>query len=133
MSTNSDFLQRFEEFVGASRWRTVSTPTQLLEHWNAFVAACEEGYADTIYDYENERSVRDLLESALQDPVLKRYEETVALRDSVLEIDARFRAACRDDVELGGTDAPWWRRSVPKKAEGDFAEDLMRLYGIGPT
>jgi hypothetical protein len=126
----SEFLRRFQEFVGATGWRKVLGPSQLVGQWEGFVETCEEGYGDTIYEYENERSVRDFLESVLSDPVLGQFEAIVGLRESVGAVDARFRAACRGDVQIGRTSDAWWRRCVPEKVEGDFAEDLMSQYGI---
>lgn len=126
----TEFLERFEEFAGASRWRTTPSPAGLIDHWREFVETCEEGYSSTIYDYENERAVRDLLEKALNDPILRRYPELVDLRASVDDIDTRFRKACRDDVSIGDASAAWWKRCVPRKADGEFAADLRAKFGV---
>lgn len=132
MTPGSNFLQAFEQMVGASGWRTLRSPAQLVEQWDSFVTACEEGYDDTIYEFTNERSVRDLLEAALTNRGLQRYGELDDLRRSVAAIDARFRAACRDDAEIEARDSPWWHRCVPTKAGGQLAEDLKSRYGIEP-
>lgn len=133
MAAASEFLDRFEEFVGASGWRTTPSPAQLVEQWREFVEACEEGYSSTIYDYENERSVRDLLDRALNDPILRRFSEIEYLRSSVNEIDEQFRSACRQDVSVGDPSWPWWRRCVPQRAEGEFAADLRAQWGVEAT
>lgn len=126
----TDFLERFEEFVGASGWRTLPSPSDLVEQWREFVEICAEGYSSTIYEYENERSVRDLLDKALYDPVLRKYPEIESLREVVGEIDRRFREECRGDVTMAHSEAPWWQRCVPKRAEGEFADDLRSELGI---
>jgi hypothetical protein len=46
----------------AGRGQTVR---QLLRRWASFVRQVETGYDDTIYDYTNDLSVRDLLEEKL--------------------------------------------------------------------
>lgn len=127
---SDDFLKRFVELVSASGWRAVAGPSQLIERWDEFVARCEEGYDETIYEYENDRAVRDLLESVLTDPFLQQYKAIPVLRQSVDAADARFRATCRNDVQIGRTTDPWWRRCVPTKASGEFAEDLTRFHNI---
>lgn len=128
----SEFLERFEEFLGASGWRVIVSPSTLVAQWRGFVEICDEGYSSTIYEYENERSVRDLLEKALNDPVLRTFPEVEVLRESVDEIDRRFRAQCRDGAAMAAADAAWWRRCVPRRADGEFADDLRSMFGIEP-
>lgn len=124
------FLDAFEEFVGASGWRTIPSPAQLVEQWEQFVEICEEGYDDNIYEFDNDRSVRDLLGRALHDSTLRRFPEHAELRAEVERIDERFRATCRTDVFLGREGDPWWRRGVPRNATGELADDLLDKYGI---
>ncbi|MCP4088094.1 MAG: hypothetical protein GY745_24080 [Actinomycetia bacterium] len=126
----SEFLQRFEEFVGASGWRTVMSPSELVEQWREFVEICAEGFSSTIYDYTNERSVRDLLQKAFDDPVLRDYSELGQIREAVETIDRRFARECRAGVAMAGVEAPWWHRCVPREAVGDFADDLRAQFGI---
>lgn len=128
----SGFLERFEEFIGASGWRTQPSPAELVSYWQDFVEVCVEGYSSTIYEFENERAVRDLLEEAFNDPNLRSFPELSSLRQSVYQIDEDFRRICRDDVAIGKDNAPWWRRCVPRRAQGDFADDLRSKYGIEP-
>lgn len=133
MAGRSEFLGRFEKVVRASGWRTTPSPAELVSYWRDFVETCEEGYSSTIYDYENERAVRDLLDQAFHDPILRKFAEIDDLRASVEEIDDRFRRACRDDVVIGDADVPWWRRCVPRRAEGEFAADLRSKFDIDST
>lgn len=127
---SGSFLERFEELVGASGWRTPASPAQLVARWEQFVEQCEDGYDDNIYEYDNDRSVRDLLGRALHDATLRDFPELDELRKAVDLIDDRFRALCRDDVVMGAEGDPWWRRCVPDNAGGELAEDLLDKYGI---
>lgn len=117
----------------AARLRLAVSPAQLVAQWRDFVETCEEGYSSTIYDYENERAVRDLLDKALNDPILRRFPEIEDLRSSVEEIDERFRQACRQDLSVGDSGWPWWRRCIPRRAEGEFADDLRARWGVEAT
>lgn len=128
----SEFLQRSEELIGASGWRTIPSPSLLLEQWHEFVEICNDGYSATIYEYENERSVRDLLEKLMQDPILQQFQEMEALRQQVGEIDWRFQEQSRDEVAMADNQAPWWHQCVPSRADGEFAEDLRSKFGIEP-
>jgi hypothetical protein len=129
----SSFLDAFEEFVGASGWRTVPSPAQLLDEWAGFVESCEEGYDDNIYEFRNDRSVRDLWGRVLHDAQLRRFEELHELQRAVDRIDERYRRLCRDDVQMGKEGDPWWRRCVPRNAGGELAQDLLQKYGIDPV
>lgn len=124
MSTSADFLDQFEEFVAASGWRIAASPAALVQQWRDFVDEVADGYSATIYEYTNDRSVRDLLEKVFNDPGLQKFDETYALRHTVEDIDAHLRALCREDVEMDQPDAPWWRRCVPRTASGEFSDDL---------
>ena len=130
--TDGSFLQAFEELVGASGWRTIPSPAQLVEQWEQFVELCEDGYDDNIYEFENDRSVRDLLGRALHDSTLRAFPELAELRSAVDRIDDRYRQLCRDDVVMGREGDPWWRRCVPANAGGELADDLLDKYRIEP-
>jgi hypothetical protein len=126
------FLEAFEELVGASGWRRIPSPSELLQQWEAFVEACEEGYDDNIHEFENDRSVRDLWGRILHDPTLRRFPELDDLREAVERIDERYRRLSRDDVLLGRDGDPWWRRRVPRQVGDELADDLAERYGIEP-
>ena len=127
-----EFLARFEELLGASGWRTICSPGALVEQWRNFVNDCTVGYVDNIYEYENDRSVRDVLARTLLDPSLNRFEAAHVHRAEIDSIDRVFRELCRTDVEMSDASRPWWHRCVPRTAGGELADDLARLYDIAP-
>jgi hypothetical protein len=99
----------------------------LLGRWSAFVTTVERGYEDSIYEYTNDLSVRDRLESvaAGAGPALR-----AKLRTALAEADRRFEAATQEaDRPLGklAGDAPSWWRRVPRRRVGELAEDLDAL------
>ena len=131
--SDDGFLRRFNEVVDAAGGRTPQWPSHLLELWEGLVQECEDGYTSTIYEYENDLAARTIIEAVLTDPQLSHVSDLEYFRQQVAALDDRFKAACRTDVRIGKPGAPWWAQAVPCGAEGDFAEDLQRLYGIGPT
>jgi hypothetical protein len=99
----------------------------LLNRWSAFVTAVERGYADSIYEYTNDLSVRDRLErvAAGAGPAL-----AAKLRGALAEDDRRFDAATQEGGRALGNfagEAPAWWRRVPRRAVGELAEDLDAL------
>jgi len=103
----------------------------LLGGWSAFVTAVERGYDDSIYEYTNDLSVRDLLErvAAGAGPGLRAKLETAVAAD-----DRRFEAATEAAARpLGeGVDpSRWWWRRVPVRRDGELADDLASLGHLG--
>jgi hypothetical protein len=99
----------------------------LLNDWSRFVTEVERGYRDSIYEYENDLSVRDLLERVVTaaSPGLR-----AKLERAVADDDRRFRAATEEtDRPLRALgDPPWWWRRVPTRLVGELADDL-ESYG----
>ena len=97
----------------------------MLGRWSTFVTAIERGYDDSIYEYTNDLSVRDRLESvtAGAGPALR-----AKLGDALAEDDRRFEAATEEAARPLGEDraAAWWRR-VPRRRVGERARDLDAL------
>jgi hypothetical protein len=100
---------------------------QLLGQWAEFVRAVERGYDDSIYEYTNDLSVRDQLEK-----LISASSSTLAakLRGAFAPIDERFTKATepakRPLSAAHGALPSWWRR-VPKRREGELAEDLKAM------
>ena len=96
----------------------------LLRRWSAFVTQVERGYDESIYEYTNDLSVRDVLDRALNGagPTLRAKLEGALAAD-----DRRFEAATQESARpLGKTESRWWRR-VPRRLVGELAEDLAAL------
>jgi hypothetical protein len=97
---------------------------ELFGHWEALVRAVERGYDDNVYEYTNDLSVRDRLQSLVagSSPALR-----AKLVGALAPIDERFAVAtepaarplCADPGDL----ASWWRR-VPTRRKGELANDL---------
>lgn len=130
--SDGHLLTRLNAIVAAAGGQVPACPSRMLDGWSAFVTECEGGYVSTIYEFENDRAVRDVIGAVLDDPQLAREPELEYFRGVVRDLDQRFRAVCRTDVQIGKDGDPWWRRCVPANAAGDLADDLSRLYGIEP-
>jgi len=96
----------------------------MLGRWSAFVSTVERGYDDSIYEYTNDLSVRDRLESVATGagPALR-----AKLRGALAGDDRRFQAATQEAARpLGESGGAWWRR-VPRRPVGELADDLESL------
>ena len=94
----------------------------LLNGWSRFVTAVERGYDDSIYEYENDLSVRKRLDDVVDGagPGLRAKLEAVLAAD-----DRRFEAATEVAARPLGTSR--WAHRVPTRRVGELAEDLDSL------
>ena len=104
----------------------------MLRGWSDLVTGVERGYADSIYEYTNDLSVRDRLERVVQGAGAGLR---VKLEGALAEGDRRFEAATEEGArplgEFGDASPPWWWRRVPRRRVGELADDLESL-GYAP-
>lgn len=124
------FLDAFDRVVGSSGWRTAASPAQLIDQWRQFVDSCREGYDWSIYEFDNELAVRDLIHRVLHAPELREFDVLDHFAAQVSRIDEEFRALTFDDRLRGGPDDHWWRRRVLRRAGDEYRDDIARRYGI---
>lgn len=121
--------------------RTAGFPlalNRLLADWAQFVAEVERGYGRGVYDYENDLSVRDLLEQVLTQAPAVTHEKIVAV---IRPWDRRFVEATRhapsrhdgtDGAHAGPTDRWWWGR-IPRRWDGEQQRAWPRPHEHAPT
>lgn len=106
----------------------------LIDGWAHLVQDIEKGYSLSIYDYTNDLSVRDILDSVI-DKLPK--ELAVEVGKCLKEWDDRFLDATRSvqspimPTLPKGKGWRWFR--VPKKLLGELREDLLSEGIIDPS
>lgn len=98
--------------------------------WKQFVEWCEHGYGWSVYEYENELAVRDLIESLFHQKRLVNTTQMEWFRERVGEVDSRFRALLSSGPVVKTAAAPWWRERVPPYAGSELATDFESQYGV---
>lgn len=104
-------------------WRKAFTVNEMMATWQWLVAKVEVGYDENVYEYANDLACRDWL--ALAWPHLtERVRE--ACHGTLTSLDARFLAATTEDADrrLSREQDEWWRRRLPVRRLGEFADDL---------
>jgi hypothetical protein len=98
---------------------------RLIDRWSSFVRDVEDGYAFSIYDYTNDLSVRDILDS-----LASRVPESIKIQiaNELKEADDRFTRATRQVSAsiLNGVSSALgdrWVR-IPKKLMEELRSDL---------
>jgi hypothetical protein len=105
-------------------------PTSLahmLRSWESLVVAIERGYQDSIYEFTNDLSIRDVLAELEQlAPPQLAAKLSMALTPLDLRLDAATKVAKRSLAPPSSTTSWWWSR-VPKLQIGELAADLRDL------
>ncbi|WP_405060619.1 hypothetical protein OG474_03015 [Kribbella sp. NBC_01505] len=118
------------EMTASSGWARFSSAKDFVQAWRSFVRECRDGYSMSIYEYENDLSVRTEIQLLLDD---ERMRRTVAFREfnaDIEEIDGEFSRLLQDGLEIGDSDAPWWKRGVLKEAGEELVGDFMNMFGV---
>lgn len=84
----------------------------------------------SLYEYENDLSVRRMIHRLLINGELARYAEFSDFERQIADIDNRFRALLQDEVTIGESDDPWWERGVPRIAGAELASDFEQTFGV---
>jgi len=125
----SEFLLRFEEFLGRNGWPTKSSPWDVIERWERLVDICASCYEWGFYEFDDEMRVRILLERTLADPRLAAYPQLQDIQRRVEVADDRFRRFLAE-ARIREEQMPWWQRAVLARAGEEYRNDMKRLYGI---
>lgn len=105
-------------------------PTSLahmLRGWESLVVAVERGYQDSIYEFTNDLSIRDVFAELEQ---LAPPELATKLSRALTPLDLRFEAATKIAKRPLAPPSPttsWWWSRVPKLQVGELAADLRDL------
>lgn len=97
---------------------------RLLALWESFVESVETGYEDSVDEYTNDLSARDVLEG-----VPTTGTSWASLRRQLTALDTRFEAATVPDnqarlAEFFTIGPGWWWRRLPRKVGGSLAATL---------
>ncbi|GIH05287.1 hypothetical protein Rhe02_33540 [Rhizocola hellebori] len=124
---SSDIDRLFREAVQGAGWSRSLSASEVAAEWERFVVACESGYDENIYEYNNDLSIRDLIEVLLNDADLDLRSRLDWWVEKVQTVDRRFRQLLRSrDADSAGA---WWRDRPLLFAGPELAADFEQHYG----
>ena len=112
-----------------SGWQRLLTPQEILNAWAQFVDECCIGYKMSIYEYDNDLSVRDAIEKILTEDRLSNYPDFQVFKKSVLSIDNTFKKLLLSDFDRDNKSS-WWQKGVLKEAGKEYVKDIRDRYQI---
>lgn len=98
------------------------TLAKLIQDWDGFVSKVESGYTDSIYEYINDLSIRNLIQLVISEspPQLRSKIENL-----VSSMDKRFLSASDEAKKKMLSEETWWSSRVPKYLLGELKSDLF--------
>lgn len=98
----------------------------LLRKWQSFVQEVTRGYSDSIYEYQNDLSAREILQT-----LISKTNENIAnyINSHISDSDVCFKESTRI-ITKSLRNKPlvednWWWYRIPKKMKGDIEKDLL--------
>jgi hypothetical protein len=116
----TDFLAELSE---ASQHR--QSLNRLISRWKNFSASVAKGYNDTIYDYENDLSIRDILDKIME-KLSESGKNEVAMH--IEHADKSFVSSTRS-IALPShkiyDEDKWWQSRVPLYLSDELKQEFI--------
>jgi hypothetical protein len=126
---NVPFLRAVEIALKSIGTNANNSPATLIDQWSRFVDTCTVGYTWNIYEFKNELTVRDVIESILGSDRLKEYPEYNLFKEEINKVDSRFKDLLFP-IPGNYNSGFWWRNGILKKSGKEYSEDIKSLYNI---
>lgn len=120
---------RFEYRSDSRLIELYKSPNSIIEDWKETVDSGKD-YHFTIFEWDNEISVRGLIEKIINNEELKRLEFFYQkFKARVEEIDEELKRISLDDFERPHWEN-WWEKKVLKGGEDQYKENIKDFYSI---
>ncbi|MFD7168465.1 hypothetical protein [Streptomyces violascens] len=131
MILSREFLDRYVEIQRESERTRVHHAAVDLGLWQSFVATCESGYDNSLYEYMYDLQVRDAIETALSDTEISETEGYSAFKEKVRVIDEKFRRIATQSLPVkDSSGSKWWHLVIPYRGCEEFANNLREEFGV---
>jgi hypothetical protein len=105
------------------------SPNALIENWQETVESGKD-YHFTLFEWDDEISVRELIENILNNEQIKQLEYFYTdFNARVNKIDSEFRSITFDDFERPHC-KNWWEKRILKGGEDEYKEHIKQFYSI---
>jgi hypothetical protein len=102
------------------------TLSSLLDNWENFVSEVEEGYNDSIYEYTNDLSARNLLQLLVENSSLAFRNKLIGVLQG---LDERFKQATEESnylvLNIQKKSQGWWWFRIPIKMGPELKNDFQ--------
>ncbi|MCI0157775.1 hypothetical protein KNO15_13825 [Leifsonia shinshuensis] len=133
MTDHASYLSDFTRFV-SSRSTLLShrDPEVVLGAYSDLIAEIDKGYDDEPEEYDNDMSIRSLIQELLDCQELRSHPEFAQFSAAVAKMDTELQALLTPDAKrpaYGDDQDQWWRVRLPLRASGNFREYMTLAWG----
>ncbi len=90
---------------------------------------CSGGYAYSIFDLDNDLTIRDLIQDLMEDRELMEYSEHIFFCSEIGKLDECLKNAFIENYEREGSEK-WWMKGILKQAGSEYSENVRHFYGV---
>jgi hypothetical protein len=131
LMADSEFLARRDALLASKGVDATHSVGTFIEHWEAFVTECEDGYAFCWAEWLNDViGVRRPIDLLFGDPIVGADWRMTQFATRLADADNRLRALFVDGVLAGGEGQPWWQRGLLRFAGREYAEDARAMFDV---
>lgn len=121
------FWQEVDSILSQQAVRKFSSYLKVIEAWDSFVQDCESGYEMNLYEYDNDLSIRGLIQKILSESALKKYPLYFDFKTQIDVIDARLKAMF-STKNFRIEKKTWWEQGVLENAGDAYKVDISSRY-----
>ena len=112
------FLELFEHYVNEyNNFHGTDYPTSpatIMDYWEETIEEGEEGYEETVWDWDEALSVRHIIQFILDRQNLYKNQYFLNFKNKIKELDQRLiNLSVEPDVNLN--EKEWWYKIILKK------------------
>ncbi len=101
------------------------TVKSLLNSWERFILIIKEGYDDSIYEYENDLSSRDLLQRIIDESTNPLHDKLIKIIGEMDEDFVKFTIKVNKPIVNIKEGKGWWWCRIPQKMGEELKNDLL--------
>lgn len=122
------YLEKISQIL-ISNGKKSRSPAGLVSRWSNFVDECEDSYDWTLYEYDDEISIRDSINLILSNKYLQCFDEWNEFSIQVEKIDNKLISLFFTDKHRD-EQTSWWRQGILRYAGAEYADDIQSRYGV---
>lgn len=120
---------RTEYYSDSRLFELYKSPNSIIDDWKETVESGKD-YHFTIFEWDNEISVRELIEKILNNEEIKKLEYFYQnFKDQIEEIDEELKRISIVDFERPHC-KNWWEKKVLKGGEDEYKENIKQFYSL---
>jgi hypothetical protein len=124
----NDYYEKYKICISKFKEYDNLTPTSLLHIWYDFINLCENGYPHSVYEYDSDLFVREVIEYIKDCHVLEQFPCHQEFKNILYVLDNQLLKITFLAFERKGQ--YWWQKRLLNYAYMPYASEINKQYQI---